>query len=260
MLETLTGDPCRASRDATTVPKGAVHHRRLIGIASLPPRARTGALLPALGPWASWYLVRTSAGTLPRGFTGTPFALAHLRISAWEGSGAWPLADDAGVASGMAETAGAGLGASSGFGCMRAAMASAWARGYPCPGAGALLWPCPVPVLDMHILAGCGPCPGRQWLSMINVNKSGRAINPRSSTPVFRQLVEILTAQIESGELPADEQMPSRRELTERYGVARGTVTKAVSVLQDAGIVYVVVGKGAYPYAKDKRPKSRRIG
>ena len=38
--------------------------------------------------------------------------------------------------------------------------------------------------------------------------------------------------------------------------MARGTCAKAVRTLRDAGIVYVVTGKGAYLYAKEKRPKA----
>ena len=82
-------------------------------------------------------------------------------------------------------------------------------------------------------------------------------VNFRSPIPVFRQIADILPAQIDTEELPADEQMPSRRELQERYGVARGTVTRALQRLKDEGRAYVVSGKGAYPYAKDKRPRRR---
>ena len=56
-------------------------------------------------------------------------------------------------------------------------------------------------------------------------------------------------------ELPADEPIPPQAELVERLKEARGTCAKAVRTLRDAEIVYVVTGKGAYPYAKEKRPK-----
>ena len=65
-----------------------------------------------------------------------------------------------------------------------------------------------------------------------------------------------LLARIDSGELPAGEPIPSQAELAGTFKVARGTCAKAVRTLRDAGIVYVVTGKGAYPYAKEKQPKA----
>jgi len=67
----------------------------------------------------------------------------------------------------------------------------------------------------------------------------------RSPIPVFRQIADILLAQIDTGELPADEPIPSQAELAERFKVARATCAKAARTLRDAGIMYVVTGKGS---------------
>jgi DNA-binding GntR family transcriptional regulator len=62
-------------------------------------------------------------------------------------------------------------------------------------------------------------------------------VNFRSPIPVFRQIADILLAQIDTGKLPADEPIPSQAELVERFKVARGACAKAVRTLRDAGIV-----------------------
>jgi hypothetical protein len=45
----------------------------------------------------------------------------------------------------------------------------------------------------------------------------------RSPISVFRQIADILLAQIDTGALPADEPIPSQAELAARFKVARGT-------------------------------------
>ena len=58
-------------------------------------------------------------------------------------------------------------------------------------------------------------------------------VNFRSPIPVFRQIADILLAQIDTGKLPADESIPSQAELVERFKVARGACAKAVRTLRD---------------------------
>jgi len=77
-------------------------------------------------------------------------------------------------------------------------------------------------------------------------------VNFRSAIPVFRQIAGILLAQIDTGELPAGEPIPPQAELAARLEVARGTCAKAVRTLRDAGIVYVVTGKGSVSLREGK--------
>lgn len=65
-----------------------------------------------------------------------------------------------------------------------------------------------------------------------------------SPVPAYRQLADILRAQIERGDY--DVKIPSEPTLTQRYGVARGTVRKAIAVLQDEGLVITVPGRGTF--------------
>jgi GntR family transcriptional regulator len=71
-------------------------------------------------------------------------------------------------------------------------------------------------------------------------------LDPNTDIPVFRQLADLLRAQIESGELEPGRPLPSVRQLVQRYEVADGTVKKAIGVLRDAGLVVSVQGKGTY--------------
>ncbi len=64
--------------------------------------------------------------------------------------------------------------------------------------------------------------------------------------PVYEQLAAILRAQIDAGELAPERALPSGKTLVQRYGVARGTVDKAIAVLKAEGYVYVLHGKGVY--------------
>lgn len=71
-------------------------------------------------------------------------------------------------------------------------------------------------------------------------------IDHEGPEPVYRQLAAILRAQIESGELRSGRPIPSERTLTQRYGVAVGTVKKAVEVLRSEGLVQTVIGRGIF--------------
>jgi DNA-binding GntR family transcriptional regulator len=71
-------------------------------------------------------------------------------------------------------------------------------------------------------------------------------IDHEGAEPVYRQLAAILRGQIQSGELPAGRSIASERTLTQRYGVAVGTVKKAVEVLRAEGLVHTVIGRGIF--------------
>lgn len=72
------------------------------------------------------------------------------------------------------------------------------------------------------------------------------SIDHERGVPVYEQLAMILREMIDSGELAPERALPSGKTLVERYGVARGTVDKAIGVLKEQGYVYVLRGKGVY--------------
>lgn len=64
-------------------------------------------------------------------------------------------------------------------------------------------------------------------------------------------LVEELRQKIHTGEIPAGEKLPSEYQLVEQYEVSRHTVRKALSILENEGLVEAVHGKGTF--CKDRR-------
>ena len=75
---------------------------------------------------------------------------------------------------------------------------------------------------------------------------AAREIDPRAPEPPYRQIAADLMAEIERGELPPGRLLPSEKELTERYGVARNTARSALAVLREKGLIYTVSGRGSY--------------
>lgn len=63
---------------------------------------------------------------------------------------------------------------------------------------------------------------------------------------VYVQLADILRGQIERGELPPGRMVPSARSLSEQYGIAIGSVKRAIRLLQDEGLVHTKIGRGIF--------------
>jgi DNA-binding GntR family transcriptional regulator len=64
--------------------------------------------------------------------------------------------------------------------------------------------------------------------------------------PLYRQLADLLRGQIKSGAIPPRRPIPSKRYLTETYGVSAGTVERALDVLKADGMLKTVMGRGLY--------------
>lgn len=58
-----------------------------------------------------------------------------------------------------------------------------------------------------------------------------------SNTPAYQRIAAELRAQIASGELAPEAQLPTEHELAERWGVARQTVRNGIGVLVSEGLV-----------------------
>ncbi len=72
------------------------------------------------------------------------------------------------------------------------------------------------------------------------------SIDHEGDVPVYIQLADILRARIESGELAPRRPVPSKRTLMQDYGVAGGTIDKAIGILRAEGLVRTVTGRGIY--------------
>lgn len=75
-------------------------------------------------------------------------------------------------------------------------------------------------------------------------------IDPDSATPVYLQLADILRRGIDEGAYPPDRALPSIRTLQQMYGIADGTIQKALTILKTEGLVQAVRGRGIYVTAK----------
>ena len=64
--------------------------------------------------------------------------------------------------------------------------------------------------------------------------------------PLYEQLKKIIEQKIEQGDLEADDQIPSERELCEQYGVSRITVRQAINLAVNEGLLYRTHGRGTF--------------
>lgn len=67
-----------------------------------------------------------------------------------------------------------------------------------------------------------------------------------SETPLYLQLADILRARIERGDWEPRDRMDSEAVLSKRYAVSRPTVRQAVKVLNEAGMVRSIPGRGTF--------------
>ena len=73
-----------------------------------------------------------------------------------------------------------------------------------------------------------------------------RNLSRSSPLPLYHQLKEYLRSQVDDGVLKPGDAVPSERELCARHGISRMTVSKAISTLVNAGVLYREQGKGTF--------------
>ncbi|WP_432834128.1 GntR family transcriptional regulator [Dactylosporangium sp. CA-092794] len=71
--------------------------------------------------------------------------------------------------------------------------------------------------------------------------------------PVYKQLADILRDQIYSGAVPPGKQLPSDLYLSQMHRLGRGTVRRAVEVLQNEGLV--TRDKGQRATVREQSPR-----
>ncbi|MEH0471357.1 GntR family transcriptional regulator [Streptomyces sp. B21-097] len=64
--------------------------------------------------------------------------------------------------------------------------------------------------------------------------------------PPYQHAADELRRDIVQGRIKPGEQMPSIRELQERFGVANMTARSALNVLRDEGLIYTIHGRGSF--------------
>lgn len=73
-----------------------------------------------------------------------------------------------------------------------------------------------------------------------------KVIEPDGPVPPYLQLVEILVERIERGDWQPNRPIPSELQLVQEFGIARGTVRRAVAVLRERELVFTVPQRGTY--------------
>jgi DNA-binding GntR family transcriptional regulator len=69
---------------------------------------------------------------------------------------------------------------------------------------------------------------------------SNEAVQP------YQRIVQDVRDKIRSGRLTAGTKLPSTRELADEYGVAPGTVQRALAELRTARLIYSHQGRGSF--------------
>ncbi|MFF3908101.1 SCO5717 family growth-regulating ATPase [Streptomyces sp. NPDC001848] len=64
--------------------------------------------------------------------------------------------------------------------------------------------------------------------------------------PPYQHAADELRRDIKQGRFKPGQQMPSVRELQERFGVANMTARSALNVLRDEGLIYTIHGRGSF--------------
>jgi DNA-binding GntR family transcriptional regulator len=80
--------------------------------------------------------------------------------------------------------------------------------------------------------------PGQGWIV--------GAVADRSKTPTPADIAATLRAELESGTYEAGAPFVTATEVCERFGVTRHAARRALAVLEDAGLIVSVHGKGRF--------------
>jgi len=72
------------------------------------------------------------------------------------------------------------------------------------------------------------------------------ADDQREPLPPYLRIAASLRQRIESGDLPPGAMLPSLNSVSQEWGVSKGTVVRAWSVLRDAGLIRTVQGWGTF--------------
>jgi GntR family transcriptional regulator len=71
-------------------------------------------------------------------------------------------------------------------------------------------------------------------------------IDPEGDVPIYVQLADLLRGQIDRGEIAERQPIPSKKALTQEYGIVQGTVERAFTLLKEQGYIRTVMGRAMY--------------
>lgn len=76
-------------------------------------------------------------------------------------------------------------------------------------------------------------------------------INHKSSHPIYLQIANTLRTQIQEGRFKPDQALPGERELSNELKINRRTISKALDILEEEGLVYKIRGSGVFIEKKE---------
>jgi GntR family transcriptional repressor for pyruvate dehydrogenase complex len=100
------------------------------------------------------------------------------------------------------------------------------------------------------------------WLDQL-ADRLSQDLSMTHSDPIPKFTAQQIQGLILSGEFPPGSTLPGQRALAERFGVSRGSLREALTVLETLGLVHVRPGKGVYvtdPNRPTVAASSRTLG
>ncbi|MFE5208792.1 GntR family transcriptional regulator [Streptomyces sp. NPDC056600] len=64
--------------------------------------------------------------------------------------------------------------------------------------------------------------------------------------PPYQHAADAIRKEIRAGRLKPGEQLPSLRELQDRFGIANMTMRAALNLLREEGLIYTIQGRGSF--------------
>lgn len=77
------------------------------------------------------------------------------------------------------------------------------------------------------------------------------------SKPLYKKITDDLLHAIETGQLAENAQLPTEKELSQTYNVSRITSKRALTELENQGLIYRIQGKGSY--VQKRKPRKKKV-
>lgn len=94
----------------------------------------------------------------------------------------------------------------------------------------------------------------RQKVSEMNTYDPSRVVDHTADRAVYKQLADLIRAQIQSGEFKPGQRLPAQKDYMYEHGVSRSTVDRTMTLLRNEGLV--VVKRGG---SRVREPEDRTI-
>jgi hypothetical protein len=84
------------------------------------------------------------------------------------------------------------------------------------------------------------------------------SVDPLADRPLYRQLADLVRAQIEEGVFASGQRLPAQKDYVQEHGVSRDTVDRAMTVLRREGLI--VTGRRGSRVRRLSTPALVRVG